>query len=126
MFPITNEIGEVVALRDQFNWYEKLPLFGKRIVVTRDRRVELDLPGQLAQELVGYAVEDNSPYLRRGVIPSWAKPTLVIRDERVLTAAEAGRAQRGDYVYVLAPPEKARSLDRFFTEIDTASAAADR
>jgi potassium/hydrogen antiporter len=89
------------------------------------RRVELDLPGQLAQELVGYAVEDNSPYLRRGVIPAWAKPTLVIRDERVLTAAEAGRAQRGDYVYVLAPPERARSLDRFFAEMDTLPAAAD-
>src|SRR5262245_53840349 len=31
------------------------------------RRVELDLPGQLAQELVGYPVETNSPYLRRGI-----------------------------------------------------------
>ena len=49
----------------------------------------------------------------------------MIRDERVLTAADAGRAQRGDYVYVLAPPEKARSLDRFFAEIDTSPAAAD-
>ena len=36
-------IGEVVALRDRFNWYERLPLFGKRIVVTRDRRQAADL-----------------------------------------------------------------------------------
>jgi uroporphyrinogen III methyltransferase / synthase len=36
--PATIVIGEVVALRERFNWFEKLPLFGKRVVVTRDRR----------------------------------------------------------------------------------------
>ena len=81
------------------------------------RRVELDLPGQMTQELVGYAVETNSPYLRRGIIPSWAKPTLVVRDEHVLTAAEAGAVRHGDYIYVLAPPEKAQALDRFFVDM---------
>jgi cell volume regulation protein A len=80
-------------------------------------RVELDLPGQLTQELVGYAVETNSPYLRRGIVPSWAKPTLVIRDEQVLTAAEAGAIHHGDYLYLLAPPEKAQALDRFFVDM---------
>ena len=80
-------------------------------------RVELDLPGQLTQELVGYAVETNSPYLRRGIVPSWAKPTLVVRDEQVLTAAEAGNIHHGDYVYLLAPPEKAQALDRFFVDM---------
>ncbi len=44
------------------------------------RRVELDLPGQLEQQLVGYPVRPKSLYLRRGLIPSWSKPTLVIRD----------------------------------------------
>jgi cell volume regulation protein A len=85
-------------------------------------RVELDLPGQLAQELVGYAVRTNSPYLRRGIIPSWAKPTLVVRDEQVLTAAEAGSIHHGDYVYVLAPPEKAQALDRFFLDMPAPAA----
>jgi cell volume regulation protein A len=80
-------------------------------------RVELDLPGQLTQELVGYAVETNSPYLRRGIVPSWAKPTLVIRDEQVMTAAEAGAIHHGDYIYLLAPPEKAQALDRFFVDM---------
>lgn len=78
------------------------------------RRIELDLPGQLGQELVGYAVGANSPYLRRRIIPSWAKPTLVVRNEQVLPAAENDTIQVGDYVYLLAPPEKAEALDRFF------------
>jgi cell volume regulation protein A len=81
------------------------------------RRIELDLPGQLSQELVGYPVAANSPYLRRRLIPSWAKPTLVVRDERVLTAAESDTVQVGDYVYLLAPPEKAEALDRFFVNM---------
>jgi cell volume regulation protein A len=81
------------------------------------RRIELDLPGQLAQELVGYSVAANSPYLRRRLIPSWAKPTLVIRNERVLTAAESETVKEGDYVYLLAPPEKAQALDRFFVNM---------
>jgi potassium/hydrogen antiporter len=78
------------------------------------RRVELDLPGQLAREIVGYPVAANSPFLRRGLIPNWARPTLVIRNEEILTPGEAGSVRQGDYIYLLAPPEKAQALDRFF------------
>jgi cell volume regulation protein A len=83
----------------------------------RPQRVELDLPGQLAQELVGYSVGTNSPYLRRGLLPSWAKPTLVVRNEQVLTPEEAEKVRDGDYVYLLAPPERAQALDRFFVDM---------
>jgi cell volume regulation protein A len=84
---------------------------------TVPRRIELDLPGQLAREIVGYPVPANSPYLRRGLIPNWARPTLVIRKEEILTPTEAEPVQEGDYVYLLAPPEKAQLLDRFFVNM---------
>jgi cell volume regulation protein A len=51
------------------------------------------------------------------LIPNWAKPTLVVRDERILTPAEADPVLPGDYVYLLAPPEKAQALDRFFVNM---------
>src|SRR5436309_7781092 len=81
------------------------------------RRVELDLPGQLAQEIVGYPLTPNSPFLRRGLLPSWARPTLIVRAEKILSPAEAGPMRQGDYVYLLAPPEKAQALDRFFVDM---------
>lgn len=83
----------------------------------RPRRVELDLPGQLAQEIVGYPLGPQSPYLRRRLIPSWARPTLVVREEHILTPAEADPLRQGDYIYLLAPPEKAQALDRFFVDM---------
>ena len=80
------------------------------------RRVELDLPGQLEQEIVGYPVAANSPYLRRGLLPSWARPTLIVREQKILSPPEADPVRPGDYVYLLAPPEKAQALDRFFVD----------
>ena len=86
------------------------------------RRVELDLPGQLEQQLVGYSVRPKSLYFRRGLIPSWSKPTLVIRDQKILSPAEADPVAPGDYIYLLAPPEKAEALDRFFVDMAPSSA----
>src|SRR5881227_3811862 len=86
------------------------------------RRVELDLPGQLEQQLVGYPVRAKSLYFRRGLIPSWSKPTLVIRDQRILSPIEADPVAAGDYLYLLAPPEKAEALDRFFVDMAPSSA----
>jgi len=42
-------IGKVVKLRDQLNWFEQRPLFGKRIVVTRSRAQASELVDQLIQ-----------------------------------------------------------------------------
>src|SRR6187399_2580907 len=86
------------------------------------RRIELDLPGQLEQQLFGYSVRSKSLYYRRGLIPAWSKPTLVIRDEKILSPAEADPVAPGDYIYLLAPPEKAEALDRFFVDMPPSSA----
>ena len=86
------------------------------------RRVELDLPGQLEQQLVGYPVGPKSLFFRRGLLPSWSKPTLVIRDENILSPAEAEPIAPGDYLYLLAPPERAEALDRFFVDMPPSTA----
>jgi cell volume regulation protein A len=83
----------------------------------RPRRIELDLPGQLEQELVGYTVSAKSPYYRRGLIPSWARPTLFVRNEHIVMPDEIETVREGDYIYLLAPPEKAQALDRFFVDM---------
>jgi uroporphyrinogen III methyltransferase/synthase len=46
-------IGEVVNLRDTINWYEKRPLFSKRVVVTRTR----DQASELINILENYGAE---------------------------------------------------------------------
>ena len=46
--PVITVIGKVVALRDEIGWYERQPLFGKRIVVTRATSQAGSLRGVLA------------------------------------------------------------------------------
>jgi uroporphyrinogen III methyltransferase/synthase len=45
--PATIVIGDVVSLRPKLNWYERLPLFGQRIAVTRAREQSEALIGAL-------------------------------------------------------------------------------
>jgi len=63
--PATIVIGEVVSLRDKFNWYERLPLFGQRIVVTRDRSQASELAEPLealgAEALLLPVIEIREP-----------------------------------------------------------------
>ncbi len=67
--PATIVIGEVVALRDRFNWYERLPLFGQRIVVTRDRSQAAELAEPLealgAEAILLPAIELREPADRK-------------------------------------------------------------
>jgi cell volume regulation protein A len=78
------------------------------------RRVELDLPGQLEYELVGYPVEQDSEALARNAVPRWARLALVVRDNAIVMPGEAGRLRPNDHAYFLAPPHRVRHLDGLF------------
>ncbi len=45
--PATIIVGEVVKLREKLNWFERLPLFGRRIVVTRAKEQAEELTVRL-------------------------------------------------------------------------------
>ncbi len=79
------------------------------------KRIEIDLPGQLKQELVGYPVQADSAVLAQGRVPNWAKPVLVIRSNAILEPGEAGRFVEDDYAYFLVPLKKVQRLDQLFT-----------
>lgn len=49
-------VGEVVKLRERLSWFEKKPLFGKRVLVTRARAQASELAGWI-DELGGEPVE---------------------------------------------------------------------
>lgn len=51
--PTVIVVGEVVKLREQLNWFEKRPLFGKRIVLTRAR----EQAREFSQLLAAYGAE---------------------------------------------------------------------
>jgi len=61
-------VGEVVKLREQLNWFEKRPLFGKRIVLTRAR----EQAGEFARLLAAYGAEPvSAPTIKTVPPPSW-------------------------------------------------------
>jgi uroporphyrinogen III methyltransferase/synthase len=47
--PAITVVGEVVTLRRELNWFEALPLFGRRVVVTRTRPQASELTQKLAR-----------------------------------------------------------------------------
>jgi cell volume regulation protein A len=77
-------------------------------------RMELELPGTGAYEIVAYVVHPESRVAKGQRIPRWARPSLVIRDGRTLRPHRAGRPEAGDRIYVITPPEYIGLLDRLF------------
>lgn len=54
--PAVIVVGEVVHLREQLSWFEKRPLFGRRILVTRSREQASELSAAI-ENLGGEAIE---------------------------------------------------------------------
>ena len=78
------------------------------------QRFELDLPGQLALEMVGYPVLADSAVMNGAAVPAWARPAFVIRNQNILTPGQAGALKTGDFGYFLAPPNRVSRLDQLF------------
>jgi cell volume regulation protein A len=87
------------------------------------RRVELDLPGSLERELVGYPVAPDASILDGAPLPGWAQLAMIVRGGVILMPEAAGALLAGDYAYLLAPPGRVYRLDWLFAPPDEAREA---
>lgn len=87
------------------------------------RRVELDLPGSLERELVGYPVAQDASILSGAPLPGWAQLAMIVRGGVILMPEAAGALVAGDYAYLLAPPGRVYRLDWLFAPPDEAREA---
>lgn len=87
-----------------------------RQTTPKSLRVEIDVPGQTEQEIVGYAVTGDSVILGLSKLPGWARILMVVRKREILDPAAAGSLQVGDYVYFLVGRERLARLDSLFRE----------
>ncbi len=72
--PAITVVGEVVRLRDQLKWYERKPLFGVRVAVTR--------PPDQSRELIAYLREAGADVLLTPTIEIHPRPlTEEVRKE---------------------------------------------
>jgi uroporphyrinogen III methyltransferase/synthase len=98
--PAAVVVGDVVRLRETLSWFEKRPLFGKRVLVTRDERPG----GRLSSALRSAgAVPVLSPMIRVAPPEDWgpvdaALDELADYDGVLITSAHAIRhlAERAD------------------------------
>lgn len=74
-------VGEVVKLRDKLSWYEKMPLYGKRMMVTRSRQQASVLTEQL-KELGAEVIEFPTIELN-------LNPDVAMVDQQIREAEDA-------------------------------------
>lgn len=81
-------------------------------------RLELDLPGQVEYEMVGYHLAADSPALYKVVqrlrLPRTSQIVSLIRDERLIRHFQDEILREGDYLYILTTPQSLPDLDRVF------------
>ncbi len=69
-------VGEVVSVRDELNWFERRPLFGRKIVITRAREQASEFSAEL-EELGAQCIE--FPTIAISPPPSWEPLDNAIR-----------------------------------------------
>ena len=95
--PAVTIIGSVVNLREELNWFENRPLFGKRIVVTRTRKQASGLSARLTE--LGAEVMEI--------------PTIRIEEPDDLDALKDGLLGLGSYQWLVFTSPN--GVDRFFS-----------
>jgi cell volume regulation protein A len=78
------------------------------------RRIQLDLPGQLEGEMVGYRIAADSSALRGGQLPVQVRLAMVVRGGRILLPEECASFAADDYAYFVTPGGHAPRLDWLF------------
>jgi uroporphyrinogen III methyltransferase/synthase len=130
--PATIIVGDVVELRGKLSWFEKLPLFGQRIVVTRAKDQAASLSAPLRQmgadvvELPAIEIQPASDYSRLDAAIAkladydWLIFTSVNGVEHFLARLDAGaadlRAIRGKLCAI--GPATRDALERFHLKVD--------
>lgn len=59
--PAVTVIGDVVALRSELNWYEKKPMFGQRILVTREHAGGFEVLEEQGAEVLQFSTIEIVP-----------------------------------------------------------------
>jgi uroporphyrinogen III methyltransferase/synthase len=104
--PAVAVIGDVVKEREKINWFEKRPLFGKRIVVTRTREQAGELSKAL-RDLGGDVVE--LPTIR-----------IELPEDRQGFAEMVTHAHEYDWLVFTSPNGVEKFFDAFFATYDDA------
>ncbi len=126
--PVVIVVGEVVNLREHLAWFEKRPLFGKRILVTRSRAQASVLAGMLVErgaeavELPTIAVKDlaDTAELDRAILTlhdyDWVVFTsangVEVVWQRVLTLSRDARSFAGTRICAIGPATAAALEER--------------
>jgi uroporphyrinogen III methyltransferase/synthase len=95
--PAVVVIGDVVRLRGELSWFEKRPLFGRRVLVTRGREQAGEMVAALRE---AGAIPVLAPMLRIAPPESWAEADAALErmdgyDVLLVTSANAVRQLAG-------------------------------
>jgi cell volume regulation protein A len=77
-------------------------------------RFEIELPGQETYALVAYTIAPDSKVARGARLPRWARPSLIVRGDTVLTIHNVRNLQAYDQVYLFTSPARLPLLDKLF------------